>query len=401
MRIGIDARSLGNSETGPGIYTRQIVERLPRLAPSSTFLLYRGGREEGAILPAWGNVIVRELGLPGGRKIGNLLFEQLLLPRALEDDACDLLWSPVFVLPLRKRTAQVVTMHDTIPLIFAREATPARRAVYHRLLRVNARRADRILTVSESSARDLAGHLGADPGKIRVVANGVEETFRPLEPEERPALETLLAALDLKAPYLISTAGLMPRKNAHRVLEGFARAVGPGESGLEATLVFTGKLAFGGNDAYVAALRDRARALGLAARVRFPGFLSRAQVRLLYCGARASLDASLYEGFGFPVLESMACGCPVIIADRSSLPEVAGGAAMLVDPESVEALGAAIARLSADENLWTDLRSRGLIRAAAYSWEESARRTLEVFREVLSKGAREERGDSEPARGAA
>jgi glycosyltransferase involved in cell wall biosynthesis len=388
MRIGIDVRSLGPSETGPGIYTRQIVERLPRLAPSWTFFLYRGRCAEGTRLPAQANVIERELHAPGGRKLGSLLFEQVLLPAALRRDRCDLLWSPVFILPLLKGTRQVVTMHDAIPLLFAHEATFARRAVYHRLLRVNARRADRILTVSESSARDLARLLGADPEKIRVVMNGAEELFRPLQAGEERALTGLLDRLCVRPPYLLCTTGLLPRKNAHRVLEGFARIAGPGRPGSGLSLVLSGKLDSGGNDAYVARLRARAQELGLASRVHLPGFLPRAEVRLLYCGALGGLDVSLYEGFGFPVLEAMSCGCPVICSDRSSLPEVAGEAGLLVDPESEEEIARAMARLCADRALCGALRERGLARAAGFSWEQSARRIAEVLGESAGDGAR-------------
>ncbi len=383
MRIGIDARCLGPAESGPGIYARQLTERLSALAPDWTLQLYWGKREAGTVIPGRSNVHGRDLGLPGGRKLGNLVFEQILLPKALVEDRCDLLWSPAFVLPVRKTTRQVVTMHDVIPLIFAEQESRMRRLVYHRLLAVNAARADRILTVSRSSADDLVEHLGIDRGKIKVIPNGLESGFSPLGREEIPDLERLLNRFGIERPYGLFTAGMLPRKNAHGVLEAFLRIAGEAGQSRISSFVFTGKCASGGNGPYVERLRSLARDGGMSDRVRFVGFRTRDEIRFLYGGASFSIDASFYEGFGFPVLESMACGCPVITSDVSSLPEVTGDAAWRVDPESVDAIASAMVRVTTDSALSSELRRRGLVRARAFSWDEGARVILAVFRDVL------------------
>ncbi|MFB3907598.1 MAG: glycosyltransferase family 4 protein [Candidatus Eisenbacteria bacterium] len=383
-RIAIDARSIGTVETGPGIYTRQLVERLSRLCPAATFHLYWAKREPGTIPPGGANVVTRDLGRPVGRRAGNLLFEQVLLPRAIVRDGCDLLWSPVFVLPLWKDRPHVVTMHDVIPLVFAREATLARRAVYHTLLRVSARRADLVLTVSQASARDLESRLAVPRERIEAIPNGCEPIFRPLGAHEEPALQHCLRDLGIRRPYFLSTAGLLPRKNAHGILEAFARAFGAGSRAPAPSLVLTGRIGAGGNGEYVEELRRRSRMHGIEERVRFPGFLSREQIRLLYGGALASVDASFYEGFGFPVLESMACGCPVLGSNASSLPEVGGEALLRFDPASIEEIAAALERIAGDAGLRRSMTAAGLARAGRFEWEESARAVAAAFARVLA-----------------
>lgn len=385
MRVGVDARSLKRAESGPGIYTRQLLNRLSGLAPGWTFYLYWGHKEQGTVMPGGSNVIARELGRPGGQKIGNLIFEQLLLPEALIRDKCDLLWSPAFILPLRKSTRQVVTMHDVIPLIFADQESWARRAVYHRLLRINARQADRILTVSQSSANDLVDYLGVDPSRIDVVPNGLEQGFAPLSSSEVSEVPKLLNELGIEHPYILSTAGLLPRKNPHRIMDAFAHLRRELGNDAPASLVLTGGINVGGNNGYLGDLRSRAEAGGVEERVRIIGHLSREQIRLLYCGALFSVNASLYEGFGFPVLESMACGCPVIASNRSSLPEVAGDAALLADPRSIESLSTVMKQVTTDAHLRSRMRSRGLIRARHFSWNDSARRIISIFGETLGE----------------
>ena len=382
MRIGIDARTLGRGEVGLGVYTRQLVGRLSESAPDWEFVLY-GTRPLDAPAPGGANVRLSPLGLPWGRKIGNLVFEQHLLPVAVERDRCDLLWSPAFVLPLRRTTPQVVTIHDLIPFHFARSLTLPRRLVYNPLLRMNARDADRIITVSESSAADLRRTLGVDPTKIRVIPNGRDERFTPLRGGEVPRLDRLLDELRIEPPYLLFTGGLLPRKNVHGLLSAFARAIAWDRGHHLQSLVLTGKLDHGGNKSYVDRLRVLARRHGIEERVRFTGFRSREELRLLYGGAAMTADLSYHEGFGFPVLEAISCGCPVVVSSRSSLPEVAGDAALLADPDSINEMALAIEKISGDPQLRDDLRRRGLARARAFSWERSALQTLEVFGELL------------------
>lgn len=383
MRIAVDARSLGAVETGPGVYTRQLIERMSAAVPEWEFVLYWGRRQQGTPMPGGANVRARHLGLPGGRKLGNLIFEQVLLPAAVHLDRCDLLWSPTFVLPLRKHGPQVVTMHDVIPLLFLKGQSLARRMVYHRLLRLNAGQADCILTVSQSSARDIIERLDVPPWKVRAIWNGLEDGFSLPRPEEAGETALLLQRHEIEEPFALCTTGLLPRKNAHGVLEAFARAFRDDHS--VNTLVLTGQLASGGNTEYVLGLRERARDLGIESRVRFPGFLPRGCLRLLYGRALFSVDASFYEGFGFPVIEAMACGSPVIASDCSSLPEVAGDAALLVNPASVEEMAKAMTLLAREEALRSKLRALGLARTASFSWDESARETLSVFRELLGE----------------
>lgn len=386
MRIGVDARSLGAAETGPGVYTRRLVGQMAPLAPDWEFHLFFAERSSEVVEIPGRNVFCHHLGRPGGQKLGNLVFEQLLLPAAASRLRCDLLWSPVFVLPLWKNLPQVVTVHDAIPILLAGEFSLARRVVYTPILRRNVAQADRIVTVSEASAADISRCLGVAHSRIDIIPNGVNPEYRPLAPGEEAEADRLLARLGLGPSFILSTAGLLPRKNAHRVLLAFAELTRRLGTAAPETLVFTGRRSAAGSDRFSRFLEAEAAAAGVSTRVRFTEHVSQSDLRLLYARARFSIYASLHEGFGFPIVEAMACGCPVITSDRSSMPEVAGSAALLVNPESVEGLVESMARLSGDEPLRAELRKRGLLRARAFRWDESARRLLQSFESVLAGG---------------
>lgn len=419
MRIGVDARSLGREETGPGVYTRMLVTQMAALAPEHEFHLFHGesmavpeiidvrgtvgvGETMGQRNPASAgsasaprrNVVSHLLGRPGGRKMGNLIFEQILLPNAVSRLRCDVLWSPVFILPLWKNVQQVVTVHDTIPLLFAREFSVARRTVYNTLLRWNVARADRVVTVSHASAADIVRLLGVDRARIDVIPNGVDASFRPLGPGEEPAVDRLLRRHHIDDSFVLSTAGLLPRKNAHRVLLAFAELTRRSDTRSPKLLVFTGRRTATGNERFWRFLDAEAQREGIADRIRFTDHLTRDELRLLYARAAFSVYASLYEGFGFPILEAMACGCPVITSSRSSMPEVAGGAASLVDPESVEDLTDAMASVWGDSLLREGLIQRGFMRARAFRWEESARALLSTFERFAAQDAAPPRAEA-------
>lgn len=390
MSIAIDAREIGLDETGPGVYTRELTRRLADCRPDISFHLFFATRPAEGSIPRAHNLIPHVLGRPGGRKIGNLIFEQQLLPAALATHYCDLLWSPAFVLPVLKRTAHVVTVHDLIPILFAGEYSLARRLVYNPLLRLTSRRANRVVTVSDSSAEDIRRLLGVEASRVRVIPNGVDATFCPIRPREATHASSLFERIGVRGRYALSSAGLLPRKNAHRVVHAFARLARELPDDAPDTLVFTGNPMAAGGDTYWTSLVRDAETVGIADRICFSGHLSRADLRLLYAFAEWSIYVSLYEGFGLPLVEAMACACPVITSNRSSMPEVAGGAALVVDPESVDAIGSAMKLMTLDETLRAELRQGGLRRSRVFSWDEGAARLMDVFEEIVGTARQEE-----------
>jgi glycosyltransferase involved in cell wall biosynthesis len=270
-----------------------------------------------------------------------------------------------------ERARRVVTVHDLTVLLFP-QWHPAKRLREMRVgLPVSAAVADHIIAVSQATKDDVVKHLAIEPARVTVVPLAVDGSFHPLP---RADVETALAPLGLvPGGYLLFLGTREPRKNLARLLDAMTvmgAEVGP--------LVLAGADGWGTDD-----LRPRIAALGRQGRVRALGYVPEALRPSLLCGARVFVYPSLYEGFGLPPLEAMACGTPVITSNVSALPETVGDAALLVDPTDVDALATAIRRLWRDEALRADLQARGLTRARDFSWERTARLTLAVYTTVL------------------
>ncbi len=293
-------------------------------------------------------------------------WEQLRLPSLVRGR---LLWSPNNTGPLAVRR-QVCTIHDLIPLDRPEWFNPRFAAWYEWLLPRLVKKVRRIIAVSEFTRRRIVERLRVAPEKISVILNGVDERFCP-----RPEAEVAEVRRALGIPegtYLLYVGSLEPRKNLKRLLEAWEQvrpAVDP-----EISLVVAGMR--GSPNVF-----RRAALSKLPRKVHFTGYVPEERLPGLYAGALALLYPSLYEGFGLPPLEAMACGTPVVVSATTSLPEVTGDAAILVDPESVESIAAGIHRALSSGPLRQELRERGLARAREITWERTARQTLQVLRE--------------------
>ena len=291
----------------------------------------------------------------------------------------DLLFVPAHVLPLIHPRRSVVTVHDLGYLYYPEAHTQFQNAYLRWSTRYNARSAARVLADSQATCDDLVRHYHIPPDKIVVVYPGRDEDLAPVT--DPAALSAIRARYGLAGRYLLHVGTLQPRKNLIRLLHAFASLLAsdakPPTPDLQ--LVITGKKGW---------LYDHLLAeihkLGLAAegRVVLTGYVSDADLPALLSGALAFVFPSLYEGFGLPVIEAMSCGTPVVCSNVSSLPEVAGDAALLVDPLDVASLARALARIVADEGLRRDLRERGLRQASRFSWRQCAQEVLEVLEEV-------------------
>lgn len=270
-----------------------------------------------------------------------------------------LYFSPGFNPPWPPRGSFVLTVHDLIPLRFG---SSFHRTYFHTLLRPALKRARRVLTVSEFSRREIAAWAGLPPEKVVVVGGGVGEAFRPEGPKG-----------DLGFPYLLYVGAHKPHKNLERLVEAFALARLPG-----VRLALTGRPE--------EALLLRAKAHGVEGRLVFLGLVPEEELPALYRGALALVFPSLYEGFGLPPLEAMACGTPVVASNRASIPEVVGDAGLLVDPYQVEALAEALRRVVEDEPLRAELRAKGLARSRLFSWDGVAERVKATLCEAMEEG---------------
>jgi len=300
--------------------------------------------------------------------------EQFALPRILRGRQVDVLHSPHFNLPLRRVCSSVVTIHDVIYLA-CRGDLPSRlgRIYYRNMMRAAVRIADRVLTVSQWSRQDISRHLGCDPEKVEVVYPAVRPGFGVVS--EQKQIEPVLMRLGIEEEFILYTGIYKPRKNHAALLLAFRSFM---EGGKKASLVIAGPLGEGEQ-----ILRQMAARLGIVDRVVFTGFVSDEDLPALYTAARVYACPSLYEGFGFTVLEAMACGVPVVCAPETSLPEVAGTAALYANPRNAEEFGAAMGRAFSDSALREQLIERGFANVRRFSWQAAAARSLAAYESTV------------------
>ena len=276
--------------------------------------------------------------------------------------------------PLGYRSPLVVTVHDLAFLHLPESIPPALRLLLRVLVPRSIARASSVITGSEFSRRDIEACYPASRCKVTVIRQGVDARFHPRGTEETRAV---LRRYGLEPGFLFSVGRLNRRKNLARLLRAHARLPDLGAPAVP--LVVSGKPDYGHDAApgRASAPTDGVRFMGLVPDEDLPAFCS---------GAAAFIYPSLFEGFGLPVVEAMACGTPVVASDRASLPELTGDAGLSVDAESVEALAGATARILTDRTLAQDLRRRGLERSRLFSWDVTAERTLAVYRESRRRG---------------
>ncbi len=396
IHIGLNLIYLVPGDTGGmEVYARELLPELVRRAPSGTRFTAFVSREAAAADGPWSELMPAvTVPVNARRREQWVLGEQALLPRLAARAGVDLMHSLASTAPAWGRFRRVLTVHD---LIYARfpEAHPGLRDRGMRVLvPLAARRSTRVIAISESTRRDLVELLRLPDGRIDVVPQGLGAVRRLPEAKKEsggrePGLEelgvgapTALSAEATRARFglggrrvLLTLSAKRPHKNLLALVGAFARI--PSER--RPVLVAPGYPTW-----HEAELRARAAELGVLADVRFEGWLGEEEVEGLWRLADAFVYPSLYEGFGLPVLEAMARGVPVACADDSSLPEVAGDAALLFDPRSESAIAQAVERLLGDPSLARDLRQRGLARAREFSWERTARLTLASYARALS-----------------
>jgi len=374
MRVGINAHLLffGQTYRGAGIsrYIHNLLAHLPGALGDDEATVFLGDRRLPAHL-AGGGLRYALSRLPTVRPPVRILWEQALAPIECRRQRLDLLHSPAYVQPLLATCRSVVTVHDLSFVLMPEAFRPANRLYLALLTRLSVRRADRVVAVSESTRQDVIRLLGVPGEKVAVVHHGIEPEFRPLPDAGR--VEQFRRSRGLPERYVLYVGTLEPRKGVPTLLRAYALA--RRELGIEHRLVLAGGKGWGYGQIF--GLVDE---LGLRDDVLFPGFVPLHELPLWYNGASLFAYPSRYEGFGMPVVEAMACGTPVVTSRSSSLPEVVGDAGVLVEPGDVPGLAAALARVLGDDDYRDDLRRRGLERATRFSWDEAARRTVEVYR---------------------
>lgn len=352
MRIGIDTQSTTGRKTGIGSYTANLLAALRKIAPENEFVEL-----------SWRQDVVM-------RTDRRLRWQQWGLGWAARQARVELLHVPGFDAPLWKPCPVVLTVHDLIGMLFAEDLPLVSRLYWSRWLPFTVRFADAIIADSECTRRDIVRLLRVPDERIRVIYPGVGESFRPQSARQ---IDACRLRYSLPKEYILYVGTIEPRKGVATIIEALARA------SARHHLVIAGKRGW----YWESALR-RVSALNLEEQVHVLDYVPDADLPALYSGAKAFVFPSRYEGFGLPVLEAMACGCPVICSSTSSLPEVVGEAALLVTPGDPDLLAEAIDLLVDSADLQQDLRERGLRRAGRFTWEDTAHLTLEVYGQVAA-----------------
>jgi glycosyltransferase involved in cell wall biosynthesis len=313
--------------------------------------------------------------LPFGSRAAAILWQRLGAPLPVEvfTGALDIFHAPDYVLPPLFRARGLVTVHDLSFVKRPETAPPRLRSYLEHAVPAAVRRASAVLTDSVSCRSDLIEWLDVPPEKVHVVYGGVDARFRPVEDAE--ARRRVTARYGITRPFILSVSTLEPRKNLVRLIDAFARWRARSEA--------PHQLVIGGGPGWdYEAIYRRAAELDLGEAVVFPGFIDDADLPALLSAADVFAYPSLYEGFGLPPVEAMACGTPVIASTAPCLPEVLGSAAVLVDPYDVAALADAFDRVLGDPALRASLKARGRARAATYTWKGAAQHLLSVYQHV-------------------
>lgn len=372
VHVGLNLVFLVPGQTGGmEVAARELVRALVGQVPPDTRLTAFVGRE-AAHEPLAEEVDTVTVPVRASNRFDWVRGEQVHLPRLAARSGVDVLHSLASTAPLGGRFARLVTIHDLIYKLHPDAHQGIRTLGMRILVPTAARRSHRVIAVSHSTRDDLVRHLRLPPGKIDVVPQGLGA-----EPRDPPVPEAYLRERhDLGArPLALSVSAKRPHKNLARLLE--ALSLVPAER--RPVLVIPGYPTW-----HEAELRERAATIGVADDVRFLGWIDAPELEGLYAAASCFVFPSLYEGFGLPVLEAMRRGVPVACADRASLPEVAGDAALLFDPESPRAIADAMERLLGDGGLADRLRAKGRKQAARFTWAATARGVLASYERALS-----------------
>ena len=382
MRLAINGWFWDSPTTGSGQYTRQLVQGLDDLDEDLEISLIipeeiaQGTASRSAAL--WASCTVHTVACSHSN-IGKVRFEQVIFPRVCGRLDVDIAHVPYWAPPLRSTVPVVVTVHDLIPLMLPSYRGGTLQRLYTALVSAALRRASSVLTDSEASRQDILRRLILAPERVHAVPLGMDARYGP---EPAPDDGRTRAGYGVPDRYTLYLVEFDVRKNLATVLAAHRR-VKPALT-KPCQLVVAGRLPER-DTPFTPDPRRLMRDEGIDERaVRFCGFVEEGDKPALYRGAAAFIFPSLYEGFGLPPLEALACGTPVVGSDVASLPEVVGDAGVLLAPDDVEGMAEALIRLASDESFRREMSRRALDQAARFSWDRTARATLRVYRGVLS-----------------
>ncbi len=365
LTIAVDAHAIGRRQTGNEVYVRSLIRRYPQIRPDADFVAYTCCDEADEWMPEG----VRH------RKVARNPFARLGydLASKVSDDRPDLLHVQ-YTAPVYSSVPIVATVHD-VSYIDRPDYLPRSRALQLKLtVQRTVKRAAKIITVSEFSRQRIAETYGLDPDQIAVTLLAAQKAFQPMNHEA--STKKARKVLGIDRPFLLNVGDLHPRKNQIGLIRAFSELIRE-RSELPHVLVMAGQHTW-----FAPRVLEAVRNSGVADRIVLTRFVDDETLRLLYNGCDLFVFPSFYEGFGLPVIEAMACGRPVVCSSATALPEVTNGAAVLFEPHSTAQQMRAMRDVLLDRELSERMQRKSLHRSQTFDWNETARRTLDVYSEV-------------------
>lgn len=371
MRIGIDASTIG-TQGGPRTYVLNLIDCLLRIDRENEYVIFYNSKEHLGKFPQ-----AREVVVPFSNPATRLFREHLLMAYHYKKERLDIIHNPKSAISLLKLCKTVATIFDLIPVTNPETEKWMARAYWKIQIPIAARYADFVITSSEFAKKEIIGRYGTPGDKIRVIPISYNSHCKPIVPG--PEAEAVRKKYFIPERYILYVGTIQPRKNISTLIKAFSALVKKGA--ISHKLVITGRKGW-----LYAPLFELIKNEGMEERVIFTGFVPDEELPYIYNGADLFVYLSLFEGFGIPPLEAMACGVPVICSNTTSLPEVVGDAGILVNPLDQKAVEGSMLMVLEDSGMRAKMRKKGLIQAKKFSWERTAIETLNIYREVTQGG---------------
>lgn len=370
MRIAIDASTI-STQGGPRTYVLGLIDALLRIDSENEYIVFYNDPVHLGRFP-----LAKEVVLPGKNPLSRLWREHVLLPLACQRELIDLLHCPKSAIPYFSSCPVVVTLHDLIPLKHPETEKFAAQMYWRLQIPIAARRSTFIITDSEHARQEILADFGCLPEKVKAIMLGFDP--RMTKPRDVAEGDAVCRKYELPPEYLLYVGTIQPRKNIDTLIQAFSRLKKIASS--DHKLVIVGRKGWLYEQLFI-----RIKELNLESEIVFTGFVPDEDLPFIYDRARVFLYLSLFEGFGLPPLEAMACGIPVITSNTTSLPEVVGDAGITVSPTDVDAVALAMQQVLTDPLLAEKMRESGRNRAQHFSWEMAAHETLAVYKQVRGR----------------
>lgn len=376
MKIAIDALPVKSLQHGMGTYIFNLLKEMAQLDQAHDFVVFKKPSVFTDLEKSQRfNIQFRNLSKGLARRV---VWEYTTLPKLLQKEQVDIFWGPSNFLPLRKACKYVVTIHDLSSFTYAHTYPYLRRKYYQYIIKQAVKRADLIITDSEFSRQDIINTFSVLPEMVKKIYCGIDDIFRRIESLD--AIAQVKSKYKLPDDFILTLGVIEPKKNTERLIRAYAQLRDKHNN--VPKLVIGGSKKYGWNNRRIFELVET---LVLKDAVNFTDFIEQKDLPVVYSAAKLFILPSLFEGFGLPVIEAMACGTPVITSKTSSLPEITGDAAVLINPYDTEEIGQAIIKVISDQQLQTEMRVKGFENVKRFSWQESAHELLCMFEQVGKK----------------